>query len=103
MSASHDATPVHRTLTDDQLRLLSVRIERETGFDSIPTIEQHYSDDDGYFACVFPGCRRRTRTSARMWRHVHWEHNDEHGQALRRKHIGPVAFQDLTMDIEIEP
>jgi len=62
---------------------LSVRLERETGADSIPTIARMYGDPDsrrGTLACVFPGCRFRTLDPERMWRHVHF--NRRHGYSF---------------------
>ena len=47
----------------------SVLIEQATGSDSIPTIEEHYRNDDGLYHCVFPGCRH-TSHSWRQFRHV---------------------------------
>ena len=63
------------------LRELSIRLERETGFDSIPTIERMY-DDDGVYRCVFPDCHVTRREAAVMWRHVHF--GARHGLSFGR-------------------
>lgn len=58
----------------------SVLIEQATGFDSIPTIEEHYRNDDGLYHCVFPGCRHTSHGSQTMWLHVHF--SEEHGRSF---------------------
>lgn len=63
-------------LDEEQVRTESLRLEAETGFDSLDTVERVYAsvDDDGRFDCPFPGCRTKTRKALRMWHHVHFVH-----------------------------
>ncbi len=57
----------------DQLRELSLRLEKETGFDSIQSIERVYDQTErGAYTCCFPGCGLSRRDAAEMWRHVHF-------------------------------
>lgn len=55
-------------------RELSVRLERDTGYDSIPTIERLYydPDDEGRYLCPFPRCPTVRKSAESMWRHVHF-------------------------------
>jgi len=64
-----------------ELEALSVILERETGYDSIPTIAQIY---DG--ACCYPGCRFRRSDPADLWKHVHFgkTHHRSFGTTLPR-------------------
>lgn len=65
-----------------RFRELSLRLERETGFDSIPTIERIYEDPDrkGRFLCSFPDCKYKTLDPEQMWRHVHF--GAKHGMSF---------------------
>jgi hypothetical protein len=57
---------------------LSVRLEEQTGFDSIPTIERVYErfgPGDRSIACVWPNCDHTRRDGKAMWKHVHFHHN----------------------------
>lgn len=58
---------------------LSLRLEAETGYDSIPTIEGMYSNE-----CIFPGCETRTKDAEKMWLHVHFgrKHGLSFGKTL---------------------
>jgi hypothetical protein len=69
-----------------ELRDLSVLLERETGFDSIPTIERMYEADSGAYECVFPDCRISRRKAEAMWRHVHFSaaHGLSFGRTLQQ-------------------
>jgi hypothetical protein len=61
---------------------LSVRLEEQTGYDSIPTIERVYDRyPNGSYACCWPDCGRRTREAVAMWRHVHFQ---SHGLSFDR-------------------
>ena len=62
------------------LRNASLILEKRTGSDSIPTIEDHYRkcvfvdgfyEDTDTFQCVWPGCVFQADDSAEMWLHVH--------------------------------
>lgn len=56
-----------------ELRHLSVSLEQQTGFDSIPTIERVYEESDGgAYLCVFPGCGFKRKDATAMWLHVHF-------------------------------
>jgi hypothetical protein len=70
---------------DADYRALSVRLEQQTGYDSIPTIEGMYEDPDhpGRFVCCFPGCTTATRSAQRMWLHVHF--GQKHGLSFGAK------------------
>lgn len=66
-------------MTDDELIALSLRLEAETGYDSIPTVEtfrrvgSHIGDDNtGLIHCCFPGCRVKGSDVIGMWRHWHF-------------------------------
>lgn len=55
------------------LRALSIWWEDRGGWDSIPTVETHYSyHDDGVYACVWPGCPFTRRDAVAVWKHVHF-------------------------------
>lgn len=59
---------------------LSLRLEKETGYDSIPTIERVYeATDTGRICCVWPGCKFRSLEAEDVWRHVHF---GKHGLAF---------------------
>lgn len=59
------------------LRELTENIERDTGLDSIATIERVYPDDEGETCvCVYPECGYRRRDPVEMWWHVHF--SDKH-------------------------
>lgn len=56
-----------------ELRALSLRLELDTGCDSIPTIERVYDRTlRGAYECPHPGCRLARMQAAEMWRHVHF-------------------------------
>jgi len=62
---------------------VSVLIEQATGYDPIPTIEEHYRsrpDDDRYY-CVFPRCGYVCNGPQTMWLHVHW--GEAHGRSFQ--------------------
>jgi hypothetical protein len=52
---------------------LSVEIEADGGWDSIPTIDRMYRwpDEDSACRCVMPGCEFRRHDPVEMWKHVH--------------------------------
>jgi 8-oxo-dGTP pyrophosphatase MutT (NUDIX family) len=55
------------------LEWLSLELEEETGFDSIPTIERVYDRSDrGSIFCPYPGCRYSRRDPVAIWWHVHF-------------------------------
>lgn len=56
----------------DQLRVLSMRLEKKTGADSIPTVERVYPNENGIYECVWPYCGYRRHDAAAMWKHVHF-------------------------------
>lgn len=68
--------------TDNSVRRLSLRLERETGADSILTIELIYEctadafypppERRGAYLCCFPDCSFRSMSAEKMWRHVHF-------------------------------
>lgn len=61
-------------MTDGRAELVeeSLRLERLTGGDSIPTIERVYERTDrGAYRCVYPGCPFVRMSAVAMWRHVH--------------------------------
>lgn len=73
------------SLTNEELRSLSKRLEDTYGDDSIPTIETHYlrgeHDEPGApFLCAYSrpltmgqhDCRYRRRDPVVMWLHVHF-------------------------------
>lgn len=53
---------------------LSLRLEAETGYDSIPTIVRIYdrTGPSGRYVCPFPTCDTTISGAERMWRHVHF-------------------------------
>lgn len=62
----------------------SLRLERETGADSIPPIERVYPQAaSGAYLCVWPGCKFARRDPAAMWRHVHGPSHAEARDAIR--------------------
>lgn len=61
-----------RALEQIDLVNFSLDWEEATGFDSIPTIREHYEDE-----CVIPGCDYFRTSPIEMWFHVH----------LSRKHL----------------
>ena len=64
--------PQGRACEDPDLIERSLHEERETGADSIPTIERVYERTaTGAYRCVYPGCAIVRRSPAAMWRHVH--------------------------------
>lgn len=59
----------------DRLEALSLAWEKQTGNDSIPTIERVYErTPNGAYRCVWPRCSFARRDAVRMWRHVHTAH-----------------------------
>lgn len=66
--------------TAEDWEALSLRLEQATGYDSIPTIEGHYSTGTGTFRCVFPGCKFTRSNPYDLWRHVHFSAN--HGPSF---------------------
>ncbi len=58
-----------------EIREISIAWERQTGADSIPTIERIYGrTDKGAYECVWPECEFKRRDPVAMWRHVHTAH-----------------------------
>jgi hypothetical protein len=52
---------------------LSVILEEQTGYDSIPIIERLYAKTTrGHIKCCFPDCKYRTPNPADMWVHIHF-------------------------------
>lgn len=89
--------------------LLSIKLEVETGFDSIPTIEEHYRHEpwndetctykwDGKYECVMPSCGVIRHTAEAMWRHVHFT-DDE----LHRPAFGVTSPNDLDIHKDYTP
>jgi hypothetical protein len=66
----------------DALVALSVRLEDETGYDSIPTIEMGYSGKPGVYLCPFPDCEFAHRNAVEMWKHYHF--SAKHGLSFGR-------------------
>lgn len=66
------------------LRAISLELEEETGYDSIPTIERTYLDLDerDVYECPFPDCSLVRRDSVAMWKHVHFSR--KHGLSFGR-------------------
>lgn len=59
-------------MTPEELREVSLILEKRTGYDSIPTIERLYGDEVGGmppYECA--ACGYRVRDAVQMWRHVH--------------------------------
>lgn len=54
---------------------LSVQLQDETGYDSIPTIEAMYHGQ-----CVFPDCDFGSKSPEKMWKHVHFAR--KHGRSF---------------------
>ena len=49
----------------------SLRIERETGLDSIDTIERVYSQtESGAYRCCWPNCKIVRRDPVKLWHHI---------------------------------
>lgn len=65
---------------------VSVDLEKITGYDSIPTVLDHYRAYDAevegrmVLECVVPGCHFRRRDPAEMWIHVHF--SPKHGRSF---------------------
>lgn len=62
---------------DDRARIVeqSLEWERQTGADSIPTIERVYEQNTrGAYRCVWLKCNYTDHDAAVMWRHVHTAH-----------------------------
>jgi hypothetical protein len=67
-------------LTGEALRRWSLAWERETGADSIATIERLYErTPSGGITCVYPGRVYTRRDPEEMWLHVHF--SPKHGRA----------------------
>jgi len=67
-----------RQLTKNELRSgnhireRSLRLEKETGADSIATIERVYDRrDNGVIECIWPGCKFARKDPVAVWQHVH--------------------------------
>ena len=57
------------------LRALSLEWEKQTGNDSIATIERVYGRTrNGAYLCVWPKCSFARKDAVAMWRHVHTAH-----------------------------
>ena len=54
-------------LSRAELTVLFVEMEDETGYNSIPTIENMYRG-----LCVFPDCTFGSKDALAMWQHVHF-------------------------------
>lgn len=65
-------------LARSELEQLSVALEDDTGFDSIPTVERLY---DG--VCCFPDCEFHRSDPAALWEHVHFSR--KHGLSFEAK------------------
>lgn len=60
-------------LGNAEYRALSERLEKATGFDSIPTIERVYeATDTGRILCCWLGCKFKSLEAEDVWRHVHF-------------------------------
>lgn len=81
-------------MTAEDWEALSLRLEKATGYDSIPTIVEHYSTDTGSFRCVWPGCKFTRNDPYDMWRHVHFNHPRDDGYP-------PHPFGDRTTYAEL--
>lgn len=66
-------------LSRGELELLSLDLEHETGYDSIPTIERVYDHGIHAFECCWPDCSVRRLDAAAMWEHVHF---GKHGKSF---------------------
>jgi len=66
--------------TDDEaVEAMSLRLEQETGYDSIPTIRRVYDRTDaGAYICCFPDCGVARRDAIVLWRHVHFGPHKPH-------------------------
>ena len=68
---------------------ISDTIERETGRDSIRTIEQKYEQGGPYvlgpYLCPWPGCKFKRYEARAMWIHVHV--GPKHGRQDSREPI----------------
>lgn len=74
MTLRSDLNVVLKRFSPARLEAISVEWERETGYDSIPTIETHYHTGtlwDDRYRCVFPDCGFVRRNPVDMWFHVH--------------------------------
>jgi hypothetical protein len=61
----------------EQLIAISLAWEKQTGNDSIPTVERIYDrSDSGAIKCVYPGCSFTRRDAVLVWRHVHTGHGN---------------------------
>lgn len=79
-------------MSPDELRALSVKLEDETMYDSIPTIERIYqTTDSGAYECPWPTCVVVRRDPVVMWRHVHF---GMHGKSFGR------TFEEVTSAAE---
>lgn len=57
------------------LEAISLEWEKQTGYDSIATIERIYERSaSGAYCCVWPDCKVARNDAAKMWRHVHTAH-----------------------------
>jgi hypothetical protein len=88
------ALPAIRQLTKDELREgpdvreRSLRLERETGADSIATIERVYERrPSGAIECVWPRCEYARHDPVALWRHVHdlRAHPGVHVRSIKRR------------------
>jgi hypothetical protein len=60
-----------------QLAAISLEWEKQTGYDSIATIERVYQrSPNGAYVCVWPKCSFARKDSAALWRHVHTAHGE---------------------------
>ena len=65
-------------MTPNDLEALSQRLEQQTGYDSIPTIERMYrTTPSGTIKCCYPHCTVLRRRPEDMWRHIHF--SQKHG------------------------
>jgi hypothetical protein len=91
--------------------LLSLKLERETGFDSIPTIEEmyeqvdentqeYYKDDIGALICPTPQCDSTRHTAEAMWRHVHFTNDGLHSYSFG---VGSPNELDIKKDYTPDP
>lgn len=68
---THPTTPT----TEQTIEAISLEWEKQTGYDSIPTIRRIYEQTStGAYVCVFPRCRFARRDAVQLWRHVHTAH-----------------------------
>ena len=73
---------------------ISLRFEKDTGSDSIKTIEEKYSQtENGTYRCCWPGCQFTRRNPESMWRHIHF--SKTHREDLRNFGEKPLELEEV--------